>query len=274
MKQRKPNPPLIVGMVISVLAHWGALSMDIRRLDEPTGLLKVFESKSVPAQLPVMALGVNRPRGASMSLISFDEFRALIAPSDAPTESENNPTPENESPTAVPQTAESAKKVVQRVDHATRPQTQTPSPAQTTDSETPLEDRVAQQQPQTEPAPDQPAAAPAWQGDATPLRLQPYAHKLQPGGTVTIDGVTIKTVKPDIAVIMLLPVPRDAPVARIIFDPRTGRTMTVILEQTTGDPTQDAPIVESLYRWRVSGRRLAWLTRPIEVKVELILVDQ
>ena len=271
------NPPLIVGMVISILTHIGVLSMDVRKFYEPVGLLTVFESKTVSPDLSVTALGVNRPRGASMSLISFDDFRALIDPPDTATRSKNNSSLDDTAPSVIPDLADPSEKNVQRADEAVGRQAQAPStstPPTPTDSKAPVEDLSPQHDLETDRVQASSEAAPVWEGDEMPLKLQPYVHTVKPGSVLTIDGIKIKTVKPDMTLVTLLSVPQDAPVARIIFDPRTGRTMQVILEKATGDPSQIGPIIESLYLWRVSGKRLLQLTRPIEVKVELILADQ
>lgn len=274
MEQSKPNPPLIVGMVISILTHVGILSMDIRKFYEPAGLLTMFESKTVPSQLSVTTLGVNRPKGASMSLISFDDFRALIDPPNTATQPKNNSSHDDTSPIAVPDMTDPSKQVVEQADEAESRQAQVPSIPTPTDDKAPVEDISTQRHSESDRVEDLAEAAPTWEGDEMPLKLQPYVHTVKPGSVLTIDNIKIKTVKPDMTMVMLLRGSQDAPVARIIFDPRTGRTMQVILEKATGDPSAIGPIVESLYLWRVSGKRLSRLTRPIEVKVELILADR
>ncbi|MCB9838137.1 MAG: hypothetical protein H6813_02260 [Phycisphaeraceae bacterium] len=80
------------------------------------------------------------------------------------------------------------------------------------------------------------------------------------GQPLAVEGLDIKTIRPEWSVrTRLLARPRT-PVVRIHFN-RAGKVVLAILEQSTGEPDVDRPLLDAIYQWRAVGERLGDLSK-------------
>ncbi len=120
-------------------------------------------------------------------------------------------------------------------------------------------------------APSNPTSAARSDRESSPVKLRSNQRVVRPGAVIVGDGIEIKTVQPRFSVVTRVSTLPHNPLARVTFDHRDGRVIQAELIRSSGYPDVDGPVEASLYLWRASGRRLAELDRPFELKIELIM---
>lgn len=120
-----------------------------------------------------------------------------------------------------------------------------------------------------------PTASPYSDREAPPVDIKPDVEQVRAGRVVTAQGVKVKTVVPNISVQTVLTAMRGGvrlPVA-VTFD-RKGRVTKAELKGRSGYPEIDSPIRASLYRWSASGKKLATMTGPFTVTINIIISNR
>lgn len=120
-----------------------------------------------------------------------------------------------------------------------------------------------------------PTASPHSDREAPPVDIKPDVEQVRAGRVVTAQGVKVKTAVPKISVQTVLTAMRGGirlPVA-VTFD-RKGRVTKAELKGRSGYPEIDSPIRSSLYRWSASGKKLATMTGPFTVTINIIISNR
>ena len=106
-----------------------------------------------------------------------------------------------------------------------------------------------------------PTSAARTDSQSPPTDFLRTTHKVQPGKVVTGPGIKIKTAVPDFSAVALASSIPRAPHADITFD-KTGRVINVKLTQSSDYPNVDSVVVESMYKWRATGKRMKAIGGP------------
>lgn len=290
MIERENILPLLVGVIVAVGLHALALSAatwDLWRQAAGAAELPAEVEELLPQ--PRVTLGRAGPRVATVAWIAHDDFRRLMAPPSAteqPAAQQDvepmdaaampvDPTPPSPAaPRELPQPPAPS-----LVEAAEPPQSDMPLDPPPTD----VPDRVAapgQTAPDTVdakryPTPfleaaARPTAAPREPREVSPTRIRPQSDRVTPGGVIVADGIEIHTAQPRFALTTTLTaVPRNTRV-RVVFN-AAGEVIEAQLLASTGYLDVDGPILQSLYRWRASGPRLAEQTGPFELRISYLM---
>ncbi|MEM8738347.1 MAG: hypothetical protein AAGG38_07710 [Planctomycetota bacterium] len=117
---------------------------------------------------------------------------------------------------------------------------------------------------------DKPTSAPRDEREADPTALVD-SDAVRLGGVLVGPGLEVKTFRPRFsAAARVSAIPRN-PLAAITFDPTDGTVVEAVLVRSTGFDNVDAPILSSLYRWKVTGDRLQRMERPFTIRITLLL---
>lgn len=117
--------------------------------------------------------------------------------------------------------------------------------------------------------PARPTSAPRSDRESPLAALERTVYRISPGQVLTAGDFEIKTALPNYSAITIASAaPRNA-VAAITFAP-DGRVIEARLLRDTGEANVDAPVLRSLYRWRVTGDRLAEVDRAFTLRFNLI----
>lgn len=289
--ERESILPLLVGATIAVLVH--AMALSVMTWDiwcQATGVVELPAELDELMPRPRVELGRAGPRIASVAWIAHDDFRRLMAPQSAtvqPAAQQDvdpmeagampvDPTPPSPAaPQELPQPPAPS-----LVESPQPPQVDMPLDPPPAD----LADRVAAAEPQASPTPSdvmriprpdpqpaaRPTAAPREPREVSPTQIHPQSDRMTPGSVIVADGIEIHTAQPRFALTtMLTAVPRNTRV-RVVFN-ASGEVIEAQLLASTGYLDVDGPILQSLYRWRASGPRLAEQTGPFELRINYLM---
>ena len=117
---------------------------------------------------------------------------------------------------------------------------------------------------------EKPTSAPRDDREADPTRVVD-AGAVRPGAVLVGPGLEIRTFRPRRSAVGGTTVPRN-PTALITFD-TDGVVIDAELSPGTGFENVDAPILESLYRWKAEGERIEQRTSPLRIQIQILLND-
>ena len=134
-------------------------------------------------------------------------------------------------------------------------------------------------QPQQQPGPVQPQVSgePGQQADQESdafSTVEVTMEQLQLGRPLAAQGLQVKPRKPVFTTLTLLTAAPANPRAELRFR-SDGKPARVRLIESSGDPRIDEAVLNSLYRWRASGKKLRELGRgeTIPVRIRIVLVQ-
>lgn len=102
---------------------------------------------------------------------------------------------------------------------------------------------------------DRPTSVPRSDRESIATQTTPMPDQIVLGRVLVSDGIEIKTVRPRFNISTLFTATPRNPVATIVFD-KTGQVVRAELVLSSGFADIDSPILNSLYRWRASGKKL------------------
>lgn len=102
---------------------------------------------------------------------------------------------------------------------------------------------------------DRPTSVPRSDRESVATQTTPMPDQIVLGKVLVSDGIEIKTVRPRFHISTLFTASPRNPVATIVFD-KSGQVIRAELLISSGFADIDSPILNSLYRWRASGKKL------------------
>jgi hypothetical protein len=114
-----------------------------------------------------------------------------------------------------------------------------------------------------------PSGSPRVDSESPPVSREGLPHSVRPGQVIAGEGIVIKTIVPRRTIFMNYVVANN-PIAKLTFN-RRGEVVKVEMTRSTGSPTWDSPILESLYQWTASGKKLQLIQDTWEFEVRIIL---
>lgn len=306
MNEHESRLPLLVGAIISVVAHFGLLPLTTLWLTGRSSVqanrLESFDLSPVLPGLNPIELGQGSPKTFAVALIAYDEFREMVSPThqsdQAPAPRRNTDVTRDVPPLKDPTPPAPPREVALEVPikgpsplhhpEAALIQPSQPSPSRPEASQNSSDGKstaTTTHAPSPKADPEQPPAGkdeqkgrpdatPLTDSELSPLKLNPYNYTVQPGGYLVTEGIKIKTVYPNFTMVTLLSLLPQQPKARLVFSHRTGQVMKAQLIESSGYPGIDRPVLTSLFKWQATGTLLGKLNRPFELQAVLQLEEQ
>lgn len=100
-----------------------------------------------------------------------------------------------------------------------------------------------------------PTSVPRSDRESIATQTSPMPDRIVLGKVLVSDGIEIKTARANINISTLYTAWPRNPVATIVFD-KTGQVVHAQIIRSSGFADVDSPVLNSLYRWRASGKKL------------------
>jgi len=264
-----PTRRLLVGGLVSLAAHAGALAVVVgvdgahapRRASTPA-------DRAPPEERP----GIDRSKAMTINWIGFEEpteHRApraateqpLLVRGPAPTPMPRSAAPAGEAgppatdagpavATPTPRAPDGVLEAAARVADAVRDAAR--RLAGVVRAPTPVDPRPAADLAPL--APSIAVATPGGSAEASPTGLtDPIV--IEPGEPAAVEGLTIRTVAPRFSTVTRLTARPHNPLIDITFE-TTGKVVQADIVQSSGYANVDRPVLDAVYQWRATGRRL------------------
>ena len=292
MRPRTEQTRLLIAVVASLLAH--ALAIVAFAGSYGTLLAEKYPAITAEDDPRQIRLGIERSEAQTIDWIGYEQYQRHLAPpapqsqalmdiGAAPASAPSPPTPERAEPIDPNPAGAAAEAIARTIEEllldplfsildeplffASRdpaPEADEPDDAQAA-SKPDTPEREASAQPPS-PASEESATVDDREGNAN---KEADAVSKETDGTVTeyilgkplsAQGLDIQTVRPVWSVrTTLLARPRN-PRVKIHFN-RAGKVKLAVLEESTGEPDVDRPLLDAIYKWRATGAGLEKLAR-------------
>jgi hypothetical protein len=122
---------------------------------------------------------------------------------------------------------------------------------------------------------NRPTSVPRSDRESIATQDQPFKGDVVLGRVLVSNGIEIKTVRPHFHIATIYTAAPRNPTARLVFD-KTGQVIKAVLTRSSGYPDIDSPILNSLYEWRATGKKLQQLKSDTLVldDLHLLIVDE